>query len=124
MNTIEINSLVLAYLGDSVYEEYVREYLIKKGISHVKDLQEQSLFFVSAKSQARILKELIDLNIFSEEEMEVIKRARNTKVNSHPKNCSIIEYHEATSLEALFGYLKLNNKIERLEEIINKILLG
>ena len=124
MNTIEINSLVLAYLGDSVYEEYVREYLIKKGISHVKNLQEQSLFFVSAKSQARILKELIDLNIFSEEEMEVIKRARNTKVNSHPKNCSIIEYHEATSLEALFGYLKLNNKIERLEEIINKILLG
>ena len=124
MNTIEINSLVLAYLGDSVYEEYVREYLIKKGISHVKDLQEQSLFFVSAKSQARILKELIDLNFFSEEEMEIIKRARNTKVNSHPKNCSIIEYHEATSLEALFGYLKLNNKIERLEEIINKILLG
>ena len=124
MNTIELNSLVLAYLGDSVYEEYVREYLIKKGISHVKDLQEQSLFFVSAKSQARILKELIDLNFFSEEEMKIIKRARNTKVNSHPKNCSIIEYHEATSLEALFGYLKLNNKIERLEEIINKILLG
>ncbi len=124
MNVLEINNLTLAYLGDSVYEEYVREHLINLGISHVKDLQEKSLEFVSARSQARILKELLNEGFFSEEEIEIIKRGRNTKVNSHPKNCSIIEYHDATSLEALFGYLKLNKNIERLEEIINKIFLN
>lgn len=122
MNTIEVNSLVLAYLGDTVYENYVRLYLIKKGINHVKDLQEESLKYVSAKSQSRILRTLINDNIFSEEELEVIKRARNSKTNSHPKNTDIITYKEATSLEALIGYLKLENKEERIKEIMNKVL--
>lgn len=122
MNTLEINSLVLAYLGDSIYESYVREYLIKKGLAHVKNLQEKSLEFVTAKSQARIIKELIKANIFTNDELEIIKRARNTKVNTHPKNCDIITYHEATSFEALIGYLKLNNNIERIEEIIKEII--
>lgn len=123
MNVLEVNSLVLAYLGDSVYENYVREYLIKSGISHVKELQEKSLLYVSAKSQARILKELIDKNIFTEEELEVIKRARNAKSHSHPKSCDVITYRQATSFEALFGYLFLQNKKERIEEIMNKILI-
>ena len=122
MNTIEVNSLVLAYLGDTVYENYVRLYLIKKGINHVKDLQEESLKYVSAKSQSRILRTLINDNIFSEEELEVIKRARNSKTNSHPKNTDIVTYKEATSLEALIGYLKLENKEERIKEIMNKVL--
>ena len=121
MNALEINSLVLAYLGDTVYENYVRLYLIKQGFNHVKTLQEKSLEYVSAKSQARILRRLMDENIFKDNELEVIKRARNTKVNSHPKNCDIITYHEATSLEALFGYLKINENIERIEEIMSYI---
>lgn len=124
MNTKEVNSLVLAYLGDSIYEVYIREYLIKKGLAHVKDLQEASLSYVSAKGQARILKKLLNKNIFTIEELEIIKRARNTKVNTHPKNCDIITYHEATSLEALFGYLKLKDDISRINTIINEILKG
>ncbi len=122
MNVLEVNSLALAYLGDSIYESYIREYLIKKGISHVNDLQVESLNYVSAKSQARILKDLMDKNIFTEEELSVIKRARNTKSKSHPKSCDIITYQHATSLEALFGYLKLRKNEERIEEIISKIL--
>ena len=122
MNVLEVSSLALAYLGDSIYESYIREYLIKKGISHVNDLQVESLNYVSAKSQARILKDLMDKNIFSEEELSVIKRARNTKSKSHPKSCDIITYQHATSLEALFGYLKLRKNEERIEEIISKIL--
>lgn len=122
MNVLEVSSLALAYLGDSIYESYIREYLIKKGISHVNDLQVESLNYVSAKSQARILKDLMDKNIFSEEELSVIKRARNTKSKSHPKSCDIITYQHATSLEALFGYLKLKKNEERIEEIISKIL--
>ncbi len=122
MAPIEINSLVLAYLGDTVYENYVRLYLINKGINHVKTLQEESLKYVSAKSQSRILRTLINDNIFSEEELEIIKRGRNSKTNSHPKNTDIITYKEATSLEALIGYLKLENKEERIKEIMNKVL--
>ena len=122
MNVLEVSSLALAYLGDSIYESYIREYLIKKGISHVNDLQVESLNYVSAKSQARILKDLMDKNIFTEEELRVIKRARNTKSKSHPKSCDIITYQHATSLEALFGYLKLRKNEERIEEIISKIL--
>ena len=122
MAPIEINSLVLAYLGDTVYENYVRLYLINKGINHVKTLQEESLKYVSAKSQSRILRTLINDNIFSEEELEIIKRGRNSKTNSHPKNTDIVTYKEATSLEALIGYLKLENKEERIKEIMNKVL--
>ena len=122
MKTIEINSLVLAYLGDTVYENYIRLYLIKKGINHVKELQEASLNYVSAKSQAHILHELINNNFFNSKELEIIKRARNCKTNSHPKNTDIITYKEATSLETLIGYLKLENKEERIQEIMNKIL--
>ena len=121
MNPKEVNSLVLAYLGDTVYENYIRLYLIKKGINHVKELQEKSLDFVSAKNQSKILRELINQNVFTSEELEIIKRGRNTKTNSHPKNTDIITYKEATSLEALIGYLKLENKEERIEEIMNKI---
>lgn len=120
--TKEINSLVLAYLGDTIYEDYVREYLIKKGLRDVNELQKESINYVSAKAQARILKGLIDNNFFSEEELSIIKRARNHKCNSHPKSCDIITYKYATAFEAIIGYLKLENNINRIEEIINNIL--
>ena len=122
MIPIETNSLVLAYLGDTVYENYIRLHFIKSGINHVKELQEESLKYVSAKSQAKILRDLINQGVFSDRELEIIKRARNSKVNSHPKNTDIITYKEATSLEAIIGYLKLENNIERIEELMNKIL--
>lgn len=122
MKILEINSLVLAYLGDTVYENYVRLFLINKGINHVKTLQEESLKYVTAKNQAKILHDLINENILNDDELTIVKRARNTKVNSHPKNTDIITYKEATSFEALIGYLKLQNNIERIEELMRKIL--
>ena len=118
----EINSLVLAYLGDTIYEDFVREYLIKKGIANVNDLQTESIKYSSAKAQAKILKELINENIFTEEELTIIKRARNHKSISHPKNCDIVTYRYATGFEALIGYLKLDNKEERIKEIMKNIL--
>ena len=120
--TKEFNSLVLAYLGDTIYEDYIREYLIKKGISNVNDLQKESIKYVSAKAQCLILKRLINDNFFSDEELSIIKRARNHKSVSHPKNCDIVTYRYATGFEALIGYLKLEGNIERIEEIIRKIL--
>lgn len=120
--TKEINSLVLAYLGDTIYEDYIREYLIKKGIRNVNELQQQAIKYASAKSQAKFIKDLINQNFLNEEEIEIIKRARNHKNNSHPKNCDIVTYKYATGFEALIGYLKLENNIERINEIIKEIL--
>ena len=120
--TKEINSLVLAYLGDTIYEDYVRLFLIKKGIANVNDLQTESIKYSSAKAQAQYLKELMDNNFFTDEELEIIKRARNHKSISHPRNCDIVTYRHATGLEALIGYLKLENKEERINEIMKNIL--
>ncbi len=122
MNVLEINVLVLAYLGDAIYENYVRKYLINKGIGNVNDLQTESLNYVSAKSQAKYLQNMIDNNILIEEELDVVKRARNYKTTSHPKNCDIVTYKYATGLEALIGYLELKENKERIDEIMSFIL--
>lgn len=122
MLTKEINVLVLAYLGDTVYENYVRRYLIEKKIGNVNDLQKESIKYVSAKSQATYLTEMLESNFLREEEIEIVKRARNYKTTSHPKNCDIITYKYATGLESLIGYLDLENNKERINEIMNFIL--
>ncbi len=116
--------MVLAYLGDTVYEYYVRRFLIEKKIANVNDLQKNSVNYVSAKNQARFLEELLNDNYFSEEELDIIRRARNHKGTSHPKNCDILTYKHATALEALIGYLKLEEKEDRIESIMDKILGG
>ena len=120
--TKEINSLVLAYLGDTIYEDYVRIYLIKQGIANVNDLQKESVKYSSAKAQCEILKRLVNEYFFTDEELEIVKRARNHKSISHPRNCDIVTYKYATGLEALIGYLKLENKEERIKEIMKNIL--
>ena len=122
MDVMEINVLVLAYLGDTIYENYVRRYLISKGIAHVDDLQKEAIKYVSAKNQAIFIQDLIDKNLLSDEELDVVKRARNYKTTSHPKSCDIITYKYATGLEALIGYLDLKNHKERIDEIMNFIL--
>lgn len=122
MQTREVNVLVLAYLGDGIYENYVRRYLIEKGIANVNDLQKESINYVSAKGQASFLTKMIEDDFLSDEEITIVKRARNYKTTSHPKNCDIVTYKYATGLESLIGYLELENKKERIDEIMNFIL--
>lgn len=117
-----MNPLTLAYLGDSIYEVYIRKYLIDQGIVYVKDLQEEAIKYVSAKAQADFLKKLIDQHLLTEEELAVMKRARNYKSTHHPKNCDIVTYKYATAFEAIIGYLDRAGQIERMEKIINYIL--
>ena len=124
MNINQINPLVLAYIGDSIYEFYVRKYLVSKNINKVNELQIEAKKYVSAVSQAKYLEYLSNNDTFTEDEIELIKRARNTKINSHPKNTNVITYHHATSLEALIGYLYLLNKEDRIKEIMSIILEG
>lgn len=122
MKTTEINSLALAYLGDSIYEIYIRFYLIKHHVCKVNDLQEQAKKYVSAKGQATILKQMLDQNVLSEEELIIVKRARNHKSHKSPKNTDVVTYKLSTGLEALIGYLFLENKIDRLNQIMTLIL--
>ena len=124
INNKDINVLVLAYLGDNVYEYYVRKFLIEKNISSVDVLQKTAVNYVSAKSQASFLEQLINNDFFSEEELSIIKRARNHKGHGHPKNCDIVTYKHATALEALIGYLKLEKRDDRIESIMSFILGG
>lgn len=121
MNTDSMNVITLAYLGDSVYEVYIREYLISKGIVYVVDLQKEAIKYVSAKSQAKILDYLVNNNYLSEEEVNIVKRGRNYKRDSHPKNTDIITYKKSTGFECLIGYLYLSKNINRLDEIMNII---
>jgi ribonuclease-3 family protein len=124
INYKDVNVLVLAYLGDNVYEYYVRRYLIESKISNVNDLQKNAVNYVSAVNQSKYLNEFIENDFFNEEELSIVYRARNHKGGKHPKNCDILTYKHATALEALIGYLKLNNRDERIKEIMEKILGG
>lgn len=120
MNTKTVNIQVLALLGDAVFSLYIREELLKIGINNPKKLQQRSVEYVSANGQVRILNNLIDNNFLTEEELDIVKRGRNNKKESHPKNTEIITYKLSTGFEALLGDLYLNNK-DRLNEILSKI---
>lgn len=115
---LQINSLALAYLGDAIYELFIRTFLIEQGICKVNELQKEAVFYVSAKGQAQYLEKLIQENILTQEEIEIVKRARNHKNSRHPKNTDINTYKKATGFEALFGYHYLNQNFDRLKELM------
>ena len=121
MDINTINVITLAYIGDAIYEIYIREKLIEQGIQKVEELQKEATKYVSAKGQANILNNLLENNILTEEEIDIIKRGRNNKRSSHPKHTDIITYKLSTGFEALIGYLYLSKNIKRLEEILKHI---
>lgn len=121
MDIDTINVIVLAYMGDAVYDTYIRKKLIGLGIQKVEELQNKAIEYVSAKGQVKILNYLMDNNILSDFELDIVKRGRNNKRSSHPKNTDILTYKLSTGFEALIGYLYLSNKIDRLEEILSFI---
>lgn len=118
---IDINVLALAYLGDAVYEVYIRKYLIEQGIVNVNELQESAIKYVSAKGQASYLNMLLEDNILTQEEIDIVHRGRNHKSHKSPKNTDINTYKQATGFETLIGYLYLDNKIDRINDIIKYI---
>ena len=114
-----MNNLVLAYLGDAVYELHIRNFLIESGLAKVNELQSASLNYVSAKSQRRIREELITNGYLTESEIEIVNRGRNASSHSS-KTTDIITYKKATGLECLIGYL-YKNDLERCNEILTII---
>ena len=115
------NPLVYAYIGDCIYEFYVRKYLIDSNICKLKELQHQSLNYVSAVSQRKIYETLSSLNFFTETEEEIIKWGRNAH-GGKAKHADIVTYRIATGFECLIGYLYYNNQQERIEEIMKGVV--
>lgn len=118
----QLNGLALAYMGDAVYEVYVRKFLLESGRVKPNDLHRASTKFVSAKAQAAQLHRLFEEQFLTEEEETVAKRGRNAKSGHTPKNTDVLTYNHSTALEAVIGFLFLTGQLERMEEIIYNIL--
>jgi len=118
---INLESKVLAFLGDAVYELYIREYLISKKICNVNDLQKECVKYVSAERQCYFVEKMISDEFLSEDEIDVFKRGRNASSHSS-KSTDIVTYKKSTGLECLIGYLYLNKKIDRIKEIMEFIV--
>ena len=116
-----LNTNALAFIGDAVYEVYIRDYILGDGNPNVDVLQKKAVNFVKASRQAKALKEMMN-GFLSEEEILVAKRARNHKTTSKPKNADPVDYKNATAFEALIGYLHLDGNEKRVKEIIEKTI--
>ena len=121
MEEIDVNQmspLTWAYMGDCIYEKYVREYLVTSTKYKPHKLHIEATKLVKASAQAHILQELE--NELSDDEKEIVRRTRNTENHHLPKNATVQEYMYATAFEGLIGYLYLTKQEERLTEILKK----
>ena len=119
-NTYMYSPAQLAYAGDAVYELLVRSLILNSHDISVNKMHKLAVKFVKAESQAYIISKLTD--VLTEEEKKIVKRGRNAKVTSSPKNVDFMDYRYATGFEALLGYLFLNKYIDRLMDIFSKIV--
>ena len=116
----QMSPLTWAYVGDCVYELYIRTKLVDTTKLKPHELHIKSIKYVKAKAQADTLKN-IEINL-TEEEKEIVRRGRNTQTHHIAKNASMQDYMYATAFEALIGYLYLTNQDERLKQILNLII--
>ncbi|WP_078593211.1 Mini-ribonuclease 3 [Evansella clarkii] len=116
----QLNALALAYMGDAVLETYVRYRLISQGKVRPNRLHKTATQYVSAKAQAKVLRNFMDENVLTAEELSVAMRGRNAKSGTIPKNTDPATYSLSTALEALLGYLYLTEKNNRLDELIGQ----
>ena len=114
-----MSSLALAHMGDAVYELLVRSMLTLRGPAQVQDLHRSTVAYVRAEAQAKAAEKILPL--LSEEEAAVWRRGRNCRVHGIPPHANPGEYHAATGLEALFGWLYLQGKEERVRALFRSI---
>ncbi|ERL66275.1 Mini-ribonuclease 3 [Schleiferilactobacillus shenzhenensis] len=112
-----MNGIDLAYLGDAVYEVYIREYLLGQGIRQPAALQRRATQFVSAKAQAKLTALMEEGAVLDTEEQDAFRRGRNAKSYTHAKNTSVLTYRISTGFEAIFGFLQANERTERIKEL-------
>ncbi len=117
-----LSPISLAFLGDAVYEAMVREHLVQQKDRKTDDLHRAAVRYVSAQAQHEAMQRILPL--LTEEETQAFKRGRNTHVTHVPRGATTAQYHSATGFEALFGWLYLNGRIERLRELFRVICTG
>ena len=118
MNIEAMNGSMLAFVGDAYFGLKIREYLIRLGINKSKKFHQSAVFYVSAKAQARVLQQMIDEDYLSDEELDIVRRGRNVSGGSVPKNTDVVIYRQSTGFEALIGFLYLDQRLERLDEVV------
>ena len=116
------NALVLAYLGDSVFTLMVREFLVKNYDYKPNMLNKKANSVVCARSQAEIMSQIKDS--LTDDEMDIVMRARNTHLSSKAKNSTLSEYSLATQFEALIGYWYLNNNKQKLDNVFIEFVVS
>lgn len=116
----QLSPLNLAFIGDCIYEILVRETLVAQANRPVNDLHRESVKFVSAKAQTQAYEKVKEL--LTEEETAQFKRGRNAKTGHSPKSATGAEYHTATGIETLFGYLYLTEQTDRIKELFTVII--
>ncbi|MGG5342613.1 Mini-ribonuclease 3 [Enterococcus sp. AZ192] len=115
----QLNGLALAYVGDAIYEIYIRDYLVEQGQTKPNTLHRMATHYVSAKAQAFLIQAMLEEKLLNETEETMYKRGRNAKSHTSAKNADITTYRIATGFESLMGYLHLTKQTERLEELID-----
>ena len=119
----QMKSLALAYIGDAIYEVYVRELLLERGTIKPNQLHQAAIQYVSGKSQAKVVLHWLGQETFlTEEEPSVVIRGRNAKSGSTPKNISVQTYRYSTAFEALIGYHYLLKNQQRLQELMENAI--
>ena len=117
-----LNPLTLAYMGDAVLDQFVREYIILKLKAKPNRLHQEAKRYVSAKSQAQSLEHLLKNNWFTAEELDIVRRGRNAKSYTKAKNTDIQIYRKSSGLEAILGFLYLEKNQERLTTLLERIV--
>ncbi|MFJ7668847.1 Mini-ribonuclease 3 [Lysinibacillus sp. NPDC097195] len=114
----QLNALALAYMGDAVLEQKVREYLLRSGRVKPNTLHREATRYVSAKAQSTIVHRMMDEHFLTEQELAVFRRGRNAKSGSVPKNTDVQTYRNSSGFEAVLGSLYLLGELERVYAII------
>lgn len=114
----QLNGLALAYVGDAVYEVYIRDYLVENGQTRPNTLHKMATHYVSAKAQAMLMEAMLSTDLLTEDEKLFYRRGRNAKSHTSAKNADVTTYRVATGFEALMGYLHLTKQQDRLDELV------
>lgn len=118
-----LNGAALAYMGDAVYESYVRQHVLASGITQANKLHRAAIKYVEASGQAYVMQHWIASDTFlTEAEIDMYRRGRNYKANTKAKNASIQDYRQASGFESLLGWLFLDQQIDRLETLIKQAI--
>lgn len=116
VNYQAVNGIALAYLGDAVYEVFIRRHLIEQGLTKPNRLHHTATRYVSAKAQAALIDAMNEEDFLTETEQDAFKKGRNAKSHTSAKNTSVMTYRISTGFEAIVGYLSLTNQDDRIKE--------